>query len=245
MHCFSAPESTSTTMTGKSVYSGDLTLDVTKGSDGMYYLYDQQRNIHTLVGAYLPSFQYLFESGRMFDYFPRYDLTDEDIQTQNAEKIRAWYIQLYADYAANNLPGLEEYITDHAYYMPNQGDTWTAYHLKSLTMSDNTLELDEDSYLTVTGRLKRVIKLAGHRTSLDEIDALVMDELNILSASVGTDDHLCVFVTSEADNALVRDFLFKTLSAARAGLRVLTIPAFPKNEGGKILYAELQKRAEE
>ena len=104
---------------------------------------------------------------------------------------------------------------------------------------------DEDGYLTVTGRLKRFIKLAGHRTSLDEIDALVMDELNIPSASVGTDDHLCVFVTNEEDNAVVRDFLSKTLSAARAGLRVLTIPAFPQNEGGKILYAELQKQAEE
>jgi hypothetical protein len=71
-----------------------------------------------------------------------------------------------------------------------------------------------------------------------------MDELNILSASVGTDDHLSVFVTSESDNALVRDFLSKKLSAARSGLQVLTIPAFPQNEGGKILYAELQKRIE-
>ena len=53
------------------------------------------------------------------------------------------------------------------------------------------------------------------------------------------------FVTNEEDNAVVRDFLSKTLSAARAGLRVLTIPAFPQNEGGKILYAELQKQAEE
>ena len=105
-------------------------------------------------------------------------------------------------------------------------------------------EFDEDGYLSITGRLKRFIKLAGHRTSLDEIDTLVMDELNILSASVGTDDHLTVFVTSESDNALVRDYLFKNLSAARAGLRVLTIPAFPKNEGEKILYAELQKLAE-
>ena len=105
-------------------------------------------------------------------------------------------------------------------------------------------EFDEDGYLAVTGRLKRFIKLAGHRTSLDEIDALVMDELNILSASVGTDDHLTIFVTSESDNALVRDFLSKNLSAARAGMQVLTIPAFPKNEGGKILYAELQKFTE-
>ena len=106
-------------------------------------------------------------------------------------------------------------------------------------------EFDPDGYLSITGRLKRFIKLSGHRTSLDEIDTLVMDELNILSASVGTDDHLMVFVTSESDEGLVRDYLSKNLSAARAGLRVLTVPAFPKNEGGKILYAELQKLAEQ
>lgn len=149
MHSANAPEGTPAIMTGKSIYSGDLTLDVTKGTDGMYYLYDQQRNIHTLVGAYLPSFEYLFKTGLAFDYFPRYDLTDEDIQTTNAEKITEWYKQVYADFAANNLPGLEQYITDNTLYVPNQGDTWTAYHLKSLALSDNTLELDEDSYLTI------------------------------------------------------------------------------------------------
>ena len=34
------------------------------------------------------------------------------------------------------------------------------------------------------------------------------------------------------------------ISAARSGFRVLTIPEFPKNEGGKILYSELQAAAE-
>ena len=120
-----------------------------------------------------------------------------------------------------------------------RGDEWNG-----VLRTGDIAELDEDGYLTITGRLKRYIKLAGHRTSLDEVDTLVMDELNILSASVGKDDHLTVFVTNEADAAPVRDLLSKKLSAARAGLRVLTIPAFPQNEGGKILYAELQAVAE-
>ena len=38
MHNADVPEGTPATMTGKSIYSGDLTLDVTKGTDGMYYL---------------------------------------------------------------------------------------------------------------------------------------------------------------------------------------------------------------
>ena len=120
-----------------------------------------------------------------------------------------------------------------------RGNEWNG-----ILRTGDIAEFDEEGYLAITGRLKRFIKLTGHRTSLDEVDTLVMDELNILSASVGTDDHLTVFVTNDADAAPVRDFLTRRLSAARAGLRVLTIPAFPQNEGGKILYAELQAIAE-
>ena len=105
-------------------------------------------------------------------------------------------------------------------------------------------ETDEDGYLTITGRLKRFIKLAGHRVSLDEIDGMIMDELNIPSASVGTDDRLTVFVTGDREKEMVASFIPRVLSAARGSLRVLTVPEFPKNEGGKILYSVLQEAAE-
>ena len=150
MHRVSAPEGTPATITGKSIYSGDQPLDVTKGADGMYYLYDQQRNIHTVVGAYLPSYSKLFEEGKLFDYFPRHDLTDEDLKNGDMEKFNAWTLQINEDYEANNLPKFEQYITDYMHYVPNQGDTWTAYHLKSLTLSDTDFSLDEDSYVGLT-----------------------------------------------------------------------------------------------
>ena len=149
MHSISAPEGTPATITGKSIYSGDQPLDVTKGTDGMYYLYDQQRNIHTVVGAYLPSYSKLAENGKLFDYFPRHDLTDEDLDNKDMEKLQAWTQQINADYETNNLPQFEQYITDYMRYAPNQGDTWTAYHLKSLTLSDTDFNIDEDSYVSL------------------------------------------------------------------------------------------------
>ena len=45
VHSADVPVGTATTTTGKSIYSGYLPLDVTKGANGQYYLYDQQRNI--------------------------------------------------------------------------------------------------------------------------------------------------------------------------------------------------------
>ena len=121
----------------------------------------------------------------------------------------------------------------------SRGDEWNGE-----IRTGDLAEVDEEGYLTITGRLKRIIKLAGHRVSLDEIDSMMMDELNIPSVSVGTDDHLVVFVTGEREKEMVAAFVPRVLSATRGGLRVLTVPAFPKNEGGKILYSELQAAAE-
>ena len=121
----------------------------------------------------------------------------------------------------------------------SHGDEWNGE-----IRTGDLAEMDEDGYLTITGRLKRFIKLAGHRVSLDEIDSMIMDELNIPSVSVGTDDHLTIFVTGEREKEMVAAFVPRVLSAVRGGLRVMTVPAFPKNEGGKILYSELQAAAE-
>jgi len=119
------------------------------------------------------------------------------------------------------------------------GDEW-----KGELRTGDVAEYDEDGYLTITGRLKRYIKMGGHRVSLDEIDSMVMDELNVLSVSIGTDDHLTVFVTDALEKDPVSDFINRKIPAARTGFRVLVIPEFPRNEGGKILYAELQGAAE-
>ncbi len=121
----------------------------------------------------------------------------------------------------------------------NRGDEWNG-----VLRTGDIAELDEDGCVFITGRLKRFIKLAGHRVSLDEVDNMIMNELNIFSVSVGRDDHLTVFVTDEREKDMVADFVPKVLSAARANLRVLTVPEIPRNEGGKILYSELQKIAD-
>ena len=119
------------------------------------------------------------------------------------------------------------------------GDEW-----HGVLRTGDIAQIDEDGYVTITGRLKRYIKMVGHRVSLDEIDSMIMDEMNILSASVGTDDHLTVFVTDDRYRDTVAAFVREKISAARAGFRVVAVADFPKNEGGKILYSQLQSAAE-
>ena len=100
-------------------------------------------------------------------------------------------------------------------------------------------EWDEDGYLYITGRLKRYIKIAGHRISLDEIDEMIMNDLNIRCVSSGMDDHLVIFTLKEEEKDAVQEYARRKISVARPALRVVTIDAFPTNEAGKVMYGRL------
>ena len=115
------------------------------------------------------------------------------------------------------------------------GDEWNGVlHTGDIAM------FDEDGYVTISGRKKRYIKIAGHRISLDEIDALILTELGIHSVSVGTDDHLIICVTDESEKDMIKTFIHKNY-LIYDNSRILTVPEFPVNEGGKILYSKLQE----
>ncbi len=98
---------------------------------------------------------------------------------------------------------------------------------------------DRDGFYYITGRLKRFIKMFGHRISLDEIDEKVMEALHIRSVSAGEDDHLAIFVTGEPEKKAVTEYIIKNYSDIRTGVKVVVIDAFPKNESGKIRYGEM------
>ena len=106
-------------------------------------------------------------------------------------------------------------------------------------------ERDEDGCLYITGRMKRYIKVTGHRISLDEIDERIMNEINVRSVSSGVDDHLVIFVLSEKDQEAVQNFVRQKISVVRPSFRVVTIDQFPVNEAGKILYGSLLETAKQ
>jgi len=104
-------------------------------------------------------------------------------------------------------------------------------------------ERDEDGFLYITGRIKRIIKVSGHRISLDEIDEMIMNNLHILSVSSGVDDHLIIFVLNEDDANAVRDFIRRRISVVRSSFKVVSIDHFLPNEAGKISYGEMLEMA--
>lgn len=106
--------------------------------------------------------------------------------------------------------------------------------------------MDADGCFWVTGRLKRFVKLFGHRVSLDDVERALRDE-GWDAAVVGRDDRLMVAVVGiERDAA---DQLAITLARRYhwlpAAVLVLPVQQLPLGSNGKLQYGELLVQLEQ
>lgn len=99
-------------------------------------------------------------------------------------------------------------------------------------------QVDEDGFYYIVGRKKRFLKLFGIRVNLDEVEGLLKKE-RLDCACAGQDDLLKVFVTCEDQQKPVEAYLTGHLGMNRAAFRIVLIERIPRNEAGKVLYAEL------
>ncbi len=102
-------------------------------------------------------------------------------------------------------------------------------------------KMDEDGYYYIVGRKKRFLKIFGNRVNLDEIDRLIVSRFGDLDcASTGTDDHMAVFITKESAAGDVKAWLSSVTHLSESAFKVIYIPEIPRNESGKVLYADLK-----
>jgi acyl-coenzyme A synthetase/AMP-(fatty) acid ligase len=101
--------------------------------------------------------------------------------------------------------------------------------------------LDEDGYLFLVGRSKRIAKVHGRRINLDEIEALVREEGP--AAVVGAEDAIVVaFAFGTADMAEdVAARLARRLAVHRSTVKARWVPAIPTSSSGKIDYEEVRR----
>ena len=105
--------------------------------------------------------------------------------------------------------------------------------------------LDEDGFLFLTGRSKRIAKLAGVRVSLDEVEQLISSS-NQVAAIAAAGDGIVLFTTSnDADEiAQQRRDLATRLGTAPKLLQFRQVADIPVLPNGKIDYAELNRWAD-
>ncbi|ALS78716.1 AMP-dependent synthetase [Planococcus kocurii] len=94
---------------------------------------------------------------------------------------------------------------------------------------------DQDGYFYITGRIKRIIKVAGSRISLDEVEELLTEHGHDCVCA-GTDDQLIVYTLKE-DLLHIKKIIKEKLNLR--GVKIIRIEEFPRTPFGKILYSEL------
>jgi acyl-CoA synthetase (AMP-forming)/AMP-acid ligase II len=101
--------------------------------------------------------------------------------------------------------------------------------------------LDDDGFLFLTGRTKRIAKLAGLRVNLDEVEAMLG---GMSAAAVEVGGLLGVYVEGAAAQDLdaVAARLCDALGLDPVLFRVAVIEKLPRSSAGKVLYSVLERR---
>lgn len=99
---------------------------------------------------------------------------------------------------------------------------------------------DADGDYFIAGRIKRFIKLFGHSVHLQDIE----DELSSMGyqvACTGADDQLDIYFCVAATDNLnaIKSRLVSQYNIPPTSIRIYLISELPRNESGKIQYAEL------
>ena len=133
-------------VTGKSIYSGEVQMDATYDTEtGNYYLYDPARNIHTLIGSKIPSWEEMIENHTLKQNFPQLEelapgdeenMTEEDWDTVfENNNIILWKMD------ANT------YIRNQGIFTSSTTPVFDSYFFKTVTFNKLMCE-DNDGNLT-------------------------------------------------------------------------------------------------
>lgn len=104
--------------------------------------------------------------------------------------------------------------------------------------------LDDEGYLTLTGRLKEIINRGGEKISPLEVDGILMDHPAVQQVvtfavphdKLGEEVAAAVVLREgmEADEAAIRAFAAERLAAFKVPRRVIIVPEIPKGATGKL-----------
>lgn len=104
----------------------------------------------------------------------------------------------------------------------------------------DTATVDEDGYFTITGRLKRFIKLFGLRINLDDVEKQLEAKFHIPLACTGSDDKLIVVVEQEEYVEAIKEEIAELYELHKTAYKVKVVP-IPHFVNGKTDYVTLKE----
>lgn len=116
------------------------------------------------------------------------------------------------------------------------GDDW-----QGIRHTGDLAVIDDEGFVTLTGRASRFLKIFGNRVSLDEVENLIKDHFaGVGAAATGADNDLHVFTTS-SDLGAVEAFLVSKLHFNTSVMKLHHLEDIPLNPNGKIDYPKLRQ----
>ena len=103
---------------------------------------------------------------------------------------------------------------------------------------------DADGFYFIIGRKGRFLKLFGLRVSLDETERILKTQYpNVDFCCTGDDKRMNIFITDAGLKDEIISFISGKTNLHNSAFRVYVIDEIPRNDYGKVKFAELEKLA--
>lgn len=132
---------------------------------------------------------------------------------------------------------------------PNQAGNslLTAKHLSEPLILQDQIQQHQEQYFTVLGRHHDMLKIAGKRASLNELNRLlndidgVEDGFFFVITDSRTDNRLGAVVVSQLDKSAIKHALAPHIDEVLLPKKIHFVDRIPRNPAGKLLQAEQEK----
>ena len=170
-------------VTGSSLYSGEVQMDASHDTEsGTYMLWDQQRNIHTMIGATLPTMDALFENGTFSENFPTLELPADESELTWADVNSLFNNGILSPKDFD----LTTYFNKNAIYAASTTPTFDSYRFKTVTFDRLTLTDTESGVktnFTPTEENPQVLYLNIRYAGTDGMIEQVLDTITSMPAT--------------------------------------------------------------
>lgn len=125
-------------------------------------------------------------------------------------------------------------------YAERRADLSTGDVNSGVLYTGDLAERDDDGYYRIVGRKKRFIKLFGNRINLQDVEVQLSGTVAEVACS-GRDDVLEIYIDvgSKDQAPEIKQAVMASLGVSAQGVTVYEVEKLPRNESGKVRYAEL------